>query len=563
MANLAMAIPSMQSGEPQGSADDAIVTEKSFVQFANSFDKLSAKIVVNKKKTQRVHERIDLMMERRARRLGQPERARAEEDEDQEATGGVIKNVISVFGTIIKGILGFLSTVGKWLMKNLLRFGGIGLAAKAAIGLLFGKAGLIAGFGALTAIGLGFLAKEVIDIFSSSGDSEKSEEPPDFVGDGDDTEAPAPVVEEVDVAVADFVGDGDDTEAPTPAPVVAPAPAPVVDPVPIPKTKPPVPQRPPAAAPARPKAAAPSRPRAVASARPSAAAPKPVSVKVSAPARPQRVPEKVAKKQPGTPVKKDAFDREFESGDAISKKYNDSILKENQLNDKIKEIRFKTLPAAQAAADKKFFPNGFQTEDPSAEGYAPEVAKLEQLLSKLKEEERQVSAQVKELYEQMTKVDADKGDFEISDKEFEMGDSAKTKSTSSESSTTTVKKQETAVQTKTETQTGGGSTVRRSAEYADTEKTKELRAELSKLERDKDAHIKQLKLQGKGFSDYIRDPKFKEFSKRENELELLIEKSRTQVSAGSVTRTPGKDIRKTSTKVIVKPIIVSQETRVR
>lgn len=114
MANLAMAIPSMQSGEPQGSADDAIVTEKSFVQFANSFDKLSAKIVVNKKKTQRVHERIDLMMERRARRLGQPERARAEEDEDQEATGGVIKNVISVFGTIIKGILGFLSTVGKW-----------------------------------------------------------------------------------------------------------------------------------------------------------------------------------------------------------------------------------------------------------------------------------------------------------------------------------------------------------------------------------------------------------------------------------------------------------------
>ena len=84
MANLAMAIPSMQSGEPQGSTDDAIVTEKSFVQFANSFDKLSAKITVNKKKTQRVHERIDLMMERRARRLGQPERAKAEEAEREE-----------------------------------------------------------------------------------------------------------------------------------------------------------------------------------------------------------------------------------------------------------------------------------------------------------------------------------------------------------------------------------------------------------------------------------------------------------------------------------------------
>ena len=102
------------------------------------------------------------------------------------------------------------------------------------------------------------------------------------------------------------------------------------------------------------------------------------------------------------------------------------ILKENQLNDKIKEITFKTLPAANAAADKKF-PDGYQTMEAGAEAYAPEVAKLEQLLSKLKEEERQVSAQVAELYNQKRK--ADEGDFEISDKEFEMGDGAKTTTT--------------------------------------------------------------------------------------------------------------------------------------
>ena len=543
MANLAMAIPSMQSGEPQGSADDAIVTEKSFVQFANSFDKLSAKIVVNKKKTQRVHERIDLMMERRARRLGQPERARAEEDEDQEATGGVIKNVISVFGTIIKGVLGFLSVLGKWLMKNLLRFGGIGLAAKAAIGLLFGKVGLIAGAAALTAIGLGVLAKEVINIFSSSGDSEKSEEPPDppdFVGDGDDTEAPAPVVEEVDVAVADFVGDGDDTEAPTPAPVVDPTPAPVVDPVPIPKTKPPVPQRPPAEAPARPKADAPKRP----------AAAKPVGVpaKVSAPAKPQRVPEKVAKKQPGTPVKKleDDFDREFEKQnakeDAEFAKTEARIKAKNEIDEVLAPKLDELLEKRRTQTTGVF--------DPRYEEITKDINKIRQQIQDRRDiifgkEESAAPAGAPEKIEDDFKVDIQPG------AQVERTETETSQETATETTTTNV------------TETGGGSTVRTSAEKADTEKTKELRAELSKLERDKDAYIKQLKLQGKGFSDYIRDPKFKEFSKRENELELLIEKSRTQVSAGSVTRTPGKNIRKTSTKVIVKPVIVTKETRVR
>ena len=76
-----MAVPSMQSGDPQGSSGDAIVTEKSFVNFANSFDKLSPKLISNRKKTQRVRERIDLMMERRMRRMGEPQKVKEMENQ--------------------------------------------------------------------------------------------------------------------------------------------------------------------------------------------------------------------------------------------------------------------------------------------------------------------------------------------------------------------------------------------------------------------------------------------------------------------------------------------------
>ena len=539
MANLAMAIPEMMSGAPEDAAgaEDSIVTEKTFVEFSNQYLSLNKKIIDNKQRVQRVRERIDMMIERRNRRVGAPEKAVEDEEKEEEEKsnifGDILKKLLDLAKSLIKSFIFF----AKKLLTGLLKFLGkifllkkmMPIIKKVFNGLLGKKLKLF------KALGLGAVFGGLLALFSGSGSDAK--EPPDFVGDGDDTEAPAPVVEEVDVAVADFVGDGDDTEAPTPAP------APVVA-APVVKPAPPAPEPPPPPPVPKPKPKPPAPP--------AAAAPKPVPTKVSAPAKPQRVPEAVAKKQPGTPVKKDALDREFESGDARAKKINDLILKENQLNDKIKEITFKTLPAANAAADKKF-PDGYQTMEAGAEAYAPEVAKLEQLLSKLKKEERQVSAEIAELYNQKRK--ADEGDFEISDKEFEMGDGAKT--------TTTVKKQEKVVQTKTETQTGGGSTVRTSAQKADTEKTKELRAELKKVKAERRSIIKQLRAQGMGFGKATKDPRFLELKARQEELVDLVEKSRAVVSAGSVTRTPGKNIRKTSTKVIVKPVVVKTETRVR
>ncbi len=568
MADLAMAIPEMMSGAPENAAgaDDGIVTEKTFVKFSTEYLRLNKKIIDNKQRVERVRERIDMMMARRNRRVGAPEKAVDDEEKEEEEKsnifGDILKKLLDLAKTLIKSFVFFV----KKLVKGLFKFLGKIFLAKKMIpiikkvfnGLLGKKLKLF------KALGLGAVFGGLLSLFSDSGSEAK--EPPDFVGDGDDTEAPVVAVEEeevfVDLEEADFTDDD------TIAPPVEPPPAPVVAPVPKPKPKPPPPPAFKRIEPSRPAAAAPkgdvpppafkriepSRPAAAAPKRPAAAAPKPVGVppQVSAPAKPQRVPEAVAKKQPGTPVKKDALDREFESGDARAKKINDLILKENQLNDKIKEITFKTLPAANAAADKKF-PDGYQTMEAGAEAYAPEVAKLEQLLSKLKEEERQVSAQVAELYNQKRK--ADEGDFEISDKEFEMGDGAKT--------TTTVKKQEKVVQTKTETQTGGGSTVRTSAQKADTEKTKELRAELKKVKAERKSILKQLRAQGMGFGKAIKDPRFLELKARQEELVDLVEKSRAVVSAGSVTRTPGKNIRKTSTKVIVKPVVVKTETRVR
>ena len=528
MADLAMAIPEMISGAPvdAAGADEGIVTEKTFVEFSTQFLSLNKKIVDNKQRVQRVRERIDMMIERRNRRVGAPEKAVDDEEKEEEEKsnifGDILKKLLDLAKSLVKSFILFAKKLLKGLFKFLLKipFMGkmIGIIKNVFNALLGKKLKLF------KALGLGAVFGGLLALFSGSGSEAK--EPPDFVGDGDDTEAPvvaAPVVKPA-------------PPAPEPPPSPPPAPPP---PVPKPKPKPPAP--------------------------PAAAAPKPVPAKVVAPAKPQRVPEAVAKKQPGTPIKKDAFDAEMardKARDARAKRINDLILKENQLNDKIKEIRFKTLPAAQAAADKKFFPKGFQTEEPSAEGYAPEVAKLEQLLSKLKEEERQVSSLIAKLYEQNEKAEDD--EFKIDDKEFENLEKKLDSQTPTETKeTVTTKVQETSVQTRTQTETGRGSTVRTSAEYADTERTKELRAELSKLERDKAAHRRELKAQGASFSEYIRNPKFKEFSKRESELELLIEKSRVEVSGGSVTRTPGKDIRKTTTKVIVKPVVVKTETRVR
>ena len=114
-----------------------------------------------------------------------------------------------------------------------------------------------------------------------------------------------------------------------------------------------------------------------------------------------------------------------------------------------------------------------------------------------------------------------------------------------------------------ETTTGGGSTTRQAAKYADTERTKKLRKERKKVHRERIALTKQLRAQGADFNSLRNNPKIKELYARYDDLRRQIKESRVLVSAASVTRTPGKNIRKTSTKVIVKPVVVKTETRVR
>ena len=581
MANLATAVPSMQSGDPQGSSGDAIVTEKSFVNFANSFDKLSPKLTSNRKKTQRVRERIDLMMERRMRRMGAPQKVKDEVEEDDEASGGALSSISSALGGIIKGMLVFLKTVGKWLMKNLLGFGPIGIAAKAAIAALFTKAGLIAGAAILGTIGVGFLAKEVIDIFKSKKGSGASGEEDDLGPVEDDELEPGSAnrgvipsiqapeeIRDRDEEVADFVGDGDDTEAPSPEPVVEPVVAPV------PKLKPPpppAPTRPAAAAPKRPAAAAPKRPAAAAPKRPAAAAPKPVPLPKKKPPPPERAPTQLASMKVGEPVKatvKASGGSGGESSSDLKKKVEDLYRIEN-----VNRRAYQEAKAAQNKIDvrdtndNKKYPQGYQIGDPNGEDYNSEAAaadkKKEQAHEKwIKSRDKWEAAQ-KRLKALKKKED---DDFEkgFDDKEFEMDGDGSTKTASSGSSTTTVKKQEKVVKTKTETVTGGGSTLRKSAETVKSPEAKKLEAEAAVLKKQRNELKKRLKAKGMRFSQWSRDPQIRALTKKIRDLEIKADRMPgIVVKRGSTTRTPGKNIRKSSKKVIIKPVIIAKETRVR
>ena len=100
MADLAMAIPEMISGAPvdAAGADEGIVTEKTFVEFSTQFLSLNKKIVDNKQRVQRVRERIDMMIERRNRRVGAPEKAVDDEEKEEEEKS-------NIFGDILKKLL--------------------------------------------------------------------------------------------------------------------------------------------------------------------------------------------------------------------------------------------------------------------------------------------------------------------------------------------------------------------------------------------------------------------------------------------------------------------------
>ena len=658
MANLAMAVPSMQSGDPQGSSGDAIVTEKSFVNFANSFDKLSPKLTSNRKKTQRVRERIDLMMERRMRRMGEPQKVKDEVEEDDEASGGAISAISSALGGIIKGMLIFLKTVGGWLMKNLLGFGPIGIAAKAAIAALFTKAGLIAGAAILGTIGLGFLAKEVIDLFSAKGsgkgaspaeddlgltaedfEGDDGEAPDefgdltDYGGDGDDTVAreeygadddfeTAAAIESGDLT--DYGGDNDDTQRADATDAVNPLregftdpskpgmmekyyneqfkdfPArkdqmkgrgktPIIVPPPnqgrTPNVYNKLPGDPGAKMPDFEKdymlEADPNIPldkkKLVPSPRVKAPAPKSkpkvqlasntVPLPEKKPPPPQRVPDSVAKKQRGTPVKSSGG----ESLSALRKKVESLYRIENVNRRAYKEAaKEQNKIDVRDTSDNKKYPQGYQIDDPKGEDYNSEAAaadkKTEQAHEKwIKSRDKWETAQ-KRLKALKKKED---DDFEkgFDDKEFEMaGDgSAKTTSKSSGSSTTTVKKQEKVVKTKTETVTGGGSTLRKSAETVRSPAAMKIDAEVAVLVEKRNELKKKLKAKGlKRFSQWSRDPEMRALSKKIKDLKIKADRMPgIVVKRGSTVRTPGKNIRKTSKKVIIKPVVIAKETRVR
>jgi hypothetical protein len=444
---------------------------------------------------------------------------------------------------------------------------------------------------------VGFLAKEVIDIFKSKKGSGASGEE-DYLGPVEDDElepgsanrgvipsiqAPEEIRDrdkevEVDTAVADFVGDGDDTEAPSPEPVVEPVVAPV------PKLKPPPPPAPtrpaaaaptrPAAAPKRPAAAAPKRPAAAAPTRPAAAAPKPSPVplpKKKPPPPPERVPESVASSQVGKPVKatvKASGGSGGESSSDLKKKVEDLYRIENVNRRAYQKARKEQNDInVRDTNNNKKYPQGYQIDDPNGEDYNSEAAaadkKKEQVHEKwIKSRDKWKAAQKR--LKALKKKEDDGFEKGFDDKEFEMDGGGSTKTASSGSSTTTVKKQEKVVKTKTKTVTGGGSTLRKSAETVKSPEAKKLEAEAAVLKKQRNELKKRLKAKGMKFSQWARDPQIRALTKKISDLEIKADRMPgIVVKRGSTTRTPGKNIRKSSKKVIIKPVIITKETRVR
>ena len=183
MADLAMAIPEMISGAPvdAAGADEGIVTEKTFVEFSTQFLSLNKKIVDNKQRVQRVRERIDMMIERRSRRVGAPEKAVDDEEKEEEEKsnifGDLLKKLLDLAKSLVKSFILFAKRLLKGLFKFLLAipFMGkmIGIIKNVFNALLGKKLKLF------KALGLGAVFGGLLALFSGSGSEAK--EPPDFV----------------------------------------------------------------------------------------------------------------------------------------------------------------------------------------------------------------------------------------------------------------------------------------------------------------------------------------------------------------------------------------------
>ena len=90
-------------------------------------------------------------------------------------------------------------------------------------------------------------------------------------------------------------------------------------------------------------------------------------------------------------------------------------------------------------------------------------------------------------------------------------------------------------------------------------------AEVAVLVEKRNELKKKLKAKGlKRFSQWSRDPEMRALSKKIKDLKIKADRMPgIVVKRGSTVRTPGKNIRKTSKKVIVKPVVIAKETRVR
>jgi len=272
MANLSMAIPLMQSDETDvASGGSAIVTEKSFVKFSTDYLNLNKKIMNNKKMIERVRERIDLDIERRQRRIGQPQRVEEEQDQDQEEEksspfGDILKRLLGLAKTLLTAFIKFGKSIIKWAFKLLTM-----LNAKTVSGYIkkFFTALLGKKFPFFKALGLGAVFGTLL---SQLGGSESST-----------AQAKAPQISVDEMSEDEYNEELEESSAPaaaatpaaapppaTPAPPAAPAQAAPASPPPAPAAPAAASAPPPAAAPAakpapKPKAEEQGKPEKVAS----------------------------------------------------------------------------------------------------------------------------------------------------------------------------------------------------------------------------------------------------------------------------------------------------------
>ena len=289
MANLSMAIPLMQSDETDvASGGSAIVTEKSFVKFSTDYLNLNKKIMNNKKMIERVRERIDLDIERRQRRIGQPQRVEEEQDQDQEEEksspfGDILKRLLGLAKTLLTAFIKFGKSIIKWAFKLLTM-----LNAKTVSGYIkkFFTALLGKKFPFFKALGLGAVFGTLL---SQLGGSESST-----------AQAKAPQISVDEMSEDEYNEELEESSAPAAAatPAAAPPPATPAPPAAPPPATPAPPAAPAQAAPASPPPAPASPPPAPA-APAAASAPPPAAAPAAEPApkpkaEEQGKPEKVA-----------------------------------------------------------------------------------------------------------------------------------------------------------------------------------------------------------------------------------------------------------------------------